>query len=209
MKKIFGAIICLSLTAVVGHAQNVFFNELHYDNAGADMNEFLEFAMDSSLDVSMVTVELYNGADGMVYGGMHSGTDFTLGSTVNGISFYYLSAGIQNGPDGMALSYGGSLVQFLSYEGTFMGTNGIANGVTSTDIGVFEDGTGTSSQSIGLNGTGRTYSDFTWAGPLDATPGGVNDGQEITAVPEPGTLLLLGLGAGLLGVVQRFRKKSF
>jgi uncharacterized protein len=213
MKKILGGFICLALTTVIGHAQNLYFNEIHYDNAGTDTGEFIEFAIDSALDVSMVSVELYNGANSTVYT-TTLGSAFTLGTTVDGISFYsftYPTDGIQNGaPDGMALGYGGTLVpgQFLSYEGTFTGSGGLADGVMSTDIGVSETSSTAAGTSLGLNGTGRNYSDFSWAGPITATPGDVNDGQEISAVPEPGTWLLLGLGAGLLGVVQRFRRKN-
>ena len=51
--------------------------------------------------------------------------------------------GIQNGaPDGVALSQNGTLVEFLSYEGSFAATNGSAAGTTSTDIGVAETGSG-------------------------------------------------------------------
>jgi hypothetical protein len=35
---------------------------------------------------------------------------------------------------------GGMVVQFLSYEGTFVATGGTAVGMTSVDIGVQEDG---------------------------------------------------------------------
>jgi hypothetical protein len=40
--------------------------------------------------------------------------------------------------------------------------NGAANGMTSTDIGVAENGTEAIGLSLQLKGTGTKYSDFTW-----------------------------------------------
>ena len=49
--------------------------------------------------------------------------------------------GMQNGaPDGLALVPGTTVVEFLSYEGAMTATNGPAVGLTSTDIGVSENG---------------------------------------------------------------------
>ena len=97
---------------------------------------------------------------------------FTVGSTSGNYAFYYVDfPGIQNGaPDGLALSYSGSVIpgQFLSYEGSFAATDGPAFGLTSTDIGVFEDGTEPIGLSLQLGGTGTQYSDFTWNSPAAA-----------------------------------------
>ncbi len=197
----FAAVAALSSA----HAQNVFLNEFHYDNAGADAGEFVEFAIASSLDVSNVTVELVNGSDGAVYA-THTGSEFTLGSTVNGISFYALAIpGIQNGaPDGIAIGFNGSLVagQFLSYEGAFTATSGLANGFLSMDIGISEAGTEPVGGSLGLVGSGRNFSDFTFAA---NSQGALNAGQMITAVPEPTVYMLLGFGILLCG--QRFLRR--
>ena len=77
---------------------------------------------------------------------------------------------IQNGsPDGIALGYDGSLIQFLSYEGTFTAIDGIANGVLSSDIGVSEDGNQTG-MSLGL----RTDIPNTWDLLIAQTPGQIN-----------------------------------
>ena len=74
-------------------------------------------------------------------------------------------------------SNGDTLVQFLSYEGSFTAVGGPANGVASTDIGVTETGSEPLGQSLQLRGTGSIYQDFTWAGPSPSSPGAVNAGQ--------------------------------
>lgn len=72
----------------------------------------------------------------------------------------------------------GDPVQFLSYDGTFTAVGGPADGMNSTDIGVCETGTGPADFSVQLTGTGRTYSDFTWAAEALSTFGSVNSGQQ-------------------------------
>ncbi len=161
---------------------NAWINEFHYDNPGTDVNEGVEVVIENAdlYSLSDFAVSLYNGNGGGVYG---SATldQFTEGSTVNGFTFYYyyFSSGIQNGPDGLALSYQDNLIsgQFISYEGSFTATEGPADGVTSTDIGVQEPGDdGTSLQ---LGGTGRLYGDFAWQSPLTATLGNININQTL------------------------------
>lgn len=167
---------------------NVWINELHYDDAGTDDGEFIEVAVASGIDINTVTVTLYNGSGGAAYnpGGLPNGlvplSTFTVGSTINGITFYSrLVAGIQNGaPDGLSLDVAGTLIEFLSYEGSFAAVGGVANGVMSTDIGVLEDGNGPAGASIGRVGNGREAAAFTWAIIADDTPGDSNSGQTIT-----------------------------
>ena len=72
-------------------------------------------------------------------------------------------------------------MQFLSYEGSFIATNGPANGMTSTDIGVSEGGSGPVGESLQLQGTGSSYEDFTWAGSSAGSPGMINDAQSFVA----------------------------
>ena len=75
----------------------------------------------------------------------------------------------------MPLSNDGSVVEFLSYEGTFTATNGVANGVASTDIGQAE----TSSTTIG-DSLQRLAGD-TWDAPRAETKGASN----VVAAPAP------------------------
>ena len=155
-------------------------NEFHYENASTDANEFIEVAVPTGFDVNVITVTLYNGADGTVYD-THALSTFTVGDTVNGVTFYSKAiAGIENGaPDGIALDINGTLLEFISYEGSFAGTAGVAMGVTSVDIGVSESATSLATDSLSLTGTGSTSSEFTWAVTATATPGSENTGQTI------------------------------
>lgn len=158
---------------------DVWINEIHYDNAGVDVDEGIEVAGPAGADLASYGLELYNGSNGAVYDSVPlSGVipDQQAGfGTV-----WFAIAGIQNGdPDGVALVYGGTQVlQFLSYEGTFAATNGPAAGMTSVDIGVAESTTSPVGESLQLVGTGNTYADFTWnPTTLLATPGQPNGGQ--------------------------------
>ena len=148
MKKITLTFL-LVITALFAQAQTVFINELHYDNTGADVGEFVEIAGPAGTNLTGWTVEFYNGANGTVYSTLNlSGTIDDEGSGYGALSF--LETGIQNGaPDGIALiDNTNTVIQFLSYEGSFTATAGTANGITSTDIGVSEAGTTPVGQSL-------------------------------------------------------------
>jgi Ca2+-binding RTX toxin-like protein len=157
----------------------VFLNEIHYDNSGADTNEGVEVAGPAGTDLSGWSIVLYNGLDGSTYG-----TAAALTGTVPdqqsgfGTAWFSIEA-IQNGaPDGLALvDPGGVTIQFVSYEGAFAATEGPANGMTSTDIGVAEAGTEPVDQSLQLGGTGTVAEDFAWQPSLGQTRGAVNQNQ--------------------------------
>ncbi len=182
-----------TLTIANDDSPNAWINELHYDNAGSDTGEFVEVSLPASFtDLANMEVVLYNGSNGETYDSAHALDSFTQGVTSNGFTLYSKAiSGIQNGPDGLALCYtsvlisSGGVAQFLSYEGAFAATNGCANGSTSTDIGVSESSGTAAGASLGLQGSGDDYSDFTWATFADDTPGAVNDAQvlpvELTA----------------------------
>jgi predicted extracellular nuclease len=158
-----------------------FINEIHYDNSGTDVNEFIELAGGVGWDLTGWRLVLYNGNPGQrnVYDTRNLSGTFA-NDTGNGWgfqTFYYPTNGIQNGggttiataePDGIALvDSNNNVVQFLSYEGTFTAagartTANPAGGITSTNIsgvtngvpsGAFEDGTQPRNWSIRLSGT--------------------------------------------------------
>jgi hypothetical protein len=188
---------------------SIWINELHYDNEGADLGEFVEVAAPVSLtDVSNVTLTLYNGSSGDAYSGPTSLLDFTLGDTVDGYVFYTLDVSLQNGsPDGLALARGDQVLQFLSYEGVFTASDGVAAGLLSTSLGVEETTSTPVGQSLQLGGRGTSYSDFTWQSPLANTMGTINHNQQV--VPEPASMILwlLALAAPLvLRGGQRLRR---
>ena len=169
-------------------------NEFHYDNAGADLNEFIEILVAPGYEGTSHEVEvyLYNGNGGGVYG-QHPLTSFTLNQTLpSGHRLYSkLIPRIQNGPDGIALVVNNEIVEFVSYEGTVTATEGPADGLTSNNIGVAQSnpvpapGTG----SVGLNGS------FEWTRFVNqSTPGQLNEQQL------PGPALIPGMALDNLTV---------
>jgi predicted extracellular nuclease len=187
--------LCLLVLAVAPSAlavpetpttTNVFFNEIHYDNTGTDEGEAIEVAAPSGTDLTGWTVVLYNGSNGQSYDTDPLGD---VAGTCGNYDLYvinYPTNGIQNGaPDGMALvDNNNTVIQFLSYEGTFTATNGPANGQTSTDIGVSQSGSGAVGNSLQLAGTGTLYSDFTWQAEGPNTFGACNTGQTFGEVSD-------------------------
>jgi predicted extracellular nuclease len=163
-----------------GAAPKPFINEIHYDNTGGDTGEAIEIAGPAGTDLTGWSLVLYNGNGGGSYGTTTlSGPIPDLGGGFGVVVVSYPSNGIQNGsPDGMALvDASNNVIQFLSYEGTFAATDGPANGMTSVDIGVSENGSGAVGDSLQLKGTGTTYEDFTWAPDAPNTFGAFNTGQ--------------------------------
>jgi predicted extracellular nuclease len=158
----------------------VFINEIHYDNASTDTGEAIEVAGPAGTDLTGWSLVRYNGNGGAVYG-----TDLLSGvipDQSNGFGFVVINYpvnGLQNGsPDGVALVDASNVViQFLSYEGSFVAVGGPADGMTSTDIVVSEGGSDPIGYSLQLAGTGTTYSDFSWAAAQQNTFGDVNTGQ--------------------------------
>jgi hypothetical protein len=191
MKQI-NIIFILFLLAVSLTAQNIWLNELHYDNEGTDEGEFIEVVLEDagSYTLSDFTITLYNGSYCTTYDSKTLDL-FTTGITSENFTLYYYefpANGIQNGsPDGIAIDYQGTLIpgQFLSYEGTFEAGDGPAIGVTSIDIGVVESGTTQIGESLQLLGDGSIYTDFVWQPPAAETPGNLNNGQTIGGTPQP------------------------
>ena len=166
----------------------IFVNELHYDNASTDADEGVEIAAPAGTDVSNLRLILYRD-DGTEYGA------YELGAPVAQCNDYDLytvmRSGIQNGPaDGLALVdvAANEALQLLSYEGTFTANEGIAAGLTSTDIGVEEPTTTPVGHSLQLSGEGGAYDDFAWQEPASATFGACNNNQTLGAPPTRVTL---------------------
>ncbi|MBY0495724.1 MAG: DNA/RNA non-specific endonuclease [Cyanobacteria bacterium] len=178
------ALLCLWITGSRAQGTpNIFINEIHYDNTGGDVGEFIEIAGPAGTNLAGYTIVLYNG-EGTPVGQQYNPVISLAGSIpnqMNGfgtLAFDYPVNGIQNGPrDGIALVQGSSVLQFLSYEGVVTASNGLAAGMTSTDIGVNEPGTGPVGDSIRLTGSGTGYSDFAWAASAPNSKGAVNQGQ--------------------------------
>ncbi|WP_414656572.1 hypothetical protein ACINK0_09715 [Deinococcus sp. VB343] len=162
-------------------------NELSYDTAATnDAPEFVEVVVPAGVDTSNLSLVLYNGNGGASYRTDSFSSTIVSTTTVGNHSLYTFNYPVVNGgtlqngaPDGLALCRGTELVQFISYEGEMVATNGCANGQTSMNIGVAQANTTPAGQSLQLNGSGNKYSDFTWQAPATATPGALNNGQTL------------------------------
>jgi len=168
-------------------------SEVHYDNSGTDTGEQIEISGPAGTDLTGWSVVLYNGSGGAPYSTRE--LTGTIPETCDGrgvIVLAYPQDGIQNGsPDGIALvSPGPTVVEFLSYEGTFVAVGGAANGLTSTDIGVSEVSTTPIGQSLARNGAG------VWSAPAANTFGSCNDQPlppvevaSVTVTPSPASVI--------------------
>ncbi|MGJ3235421.1 T9SS type A sorting domain-containing protein [Marivirga sp.] len=182
-KPIFLSVLFLLVFSHL-HAQNAWINEFHYDNVSTDEGEFVEIVLEDaeSYDLSLFNLSLYNGSDGETYSSSHSLDTFTAGDTENGYTIYFKNiSSIQNGPDAFSLDYNGNLIQFISYEGSFTGVGGPADGESSVDIGVEETTSTPVAESLQLSGSGAYYADFTWQAPASQTKGQLNNGQTLGA----------------------------
>ncbi len=168
--------------------QSIFVNEIHYDNSGADSNEGIEIAGPAGTDLTGWSIILYNGNGGATYNTVNLGGVIPNLQGNTGTLFFPIS-GLQNGaPDGFALvDNNNTVIQFLSYEGSFTAVGGLADGLISDDIGVAETGSTTVGFSLQLTGSGSVYTDFTWSGPIANTNDAVNTGQTFTGgvLPNP------------------------
>ena len=195
MKKLYFLIVLFSLS-LVGFAQTtVFINEIHYDNSGADVNEGFEVAGPAGTDLTNWSIVLYNGSTSST--GDDTYDTVTLSGTIPdqdngyGTLWFTPTSSIQNGaPDGIALVDDTStVIQFLSYEGSFTAEGGPADTMASTDIGVAETSSTLSTESLQLIGTGTTYEDFTWSGPAASSNGAVNSAQSFSTASNPSLLI--------------------
>jgi predicted extracellular nuclease len=190
-------VVMLATGTGLAGAQTVFVNEIHYDNTGTDTGEFVEIAGPAGTSVGGWRIVRYNGATpgaAVVYASPAAAETLPAGTLIPAtcgafgvVTIAYPTDGLQNGPsDAIALvDGGGSVVQFLSYEGVVTAANGPAAGLTSTDIGVSEVGTTPIGFSLQLQGTGTVYTDFAWAAPMASTPGACNAGQAFAGGDTP------------------------
>lgn len=167
-------------------AGSPYISELHYDNGGADANERVEIAAEPGTDLSGWTLVGVNGGNLAEY------SPQTLSGVVGDSGVLVVDfPNLQNGsPDGLALvAPDGTVVQFLSYEGAFTATIS-GQSVTSTDVGVVEDGSGSADGSIQLLAVGTwVVGDTNTFGAANGTGGGGGTG------PTPGECATDGVTA--------------
>jgi hypothetical protein len=147
------------------------FSEIHYDNTGADVGEAIEISGPAGTNVTGWKIYLYNGNGAVVYPPTVtlSGTiPATCGSRGVIVTNYAVN-GIQNGdPDAFALvDNTGTVIELLSYGGTFVAVGGPADGMVTKSIGVKEPGA--VGQSLQRDKAG------TWFPPAANTFGTCND----------------------------------
>lgn len=145
-------------------------NEVHYDNEGTDVEEFVEIFYASSAALSSpadYTIYLVNGSNGESYGSQTL-DNLTLTSDTFGQYYVWEPSSIQNGgPDGVALCGPSGLIQFWSYEGTFpgSGTGMCFDGVASTEMDASQAGDNPAGISLQFNPDAED-SDNPGVGPL-------------------------------------------
>jgi hypothetical protein len=160
-------------------------NEIHYDHVGTDGYEFIEIG--HTTPITGYRIALYDGNpwamslyfETVIEGPNPSGytaITFPIDFLQDGAS---TEAGFEG--DGIALVHpDGTVLEFLSYEGSFVAADGPAAGMTSIDIGVRESDTTPIDFSLQKcpNIPGNV-----WNGPLPNTGGRANANCSFDSVP--------------------------
>lgn len=186
-----------------------FISELHYDNEGTDVGEFVAVTAPSGTSFEGWSLELYNGETGLSYRTVHLAGSVVGGSPGWGEAYWDIGR-LQNGPDGVALvGPGAKVVDLIVYGGLFDLVDGPAAGATALELPVTEDRNtpvGWSLQRIG----GAT--EWAWrAGP--ESRGALNTGLRLASaaqVPAAGPMALLPAGGLALALsLALVRRRPF
>jgi hypothetical protein len=182
----------------------LFINEIDYDQPGVDSAEFIELAGTAGTNLNGWTIQLMNGADNLPYGNITLPSFTFTDETGTGWGFFVAGRpsvpgndfdlgadnSVQNGTsDGMQLiDPSSAIVQYVEYAGTALtGPNDIS------PAGIV-DGNVLANTSIYKTGMGSAFGDFSWDNQFGMiTPGALNPGETLTAVPEPVGLLVIGV----------------
>lgn len=184
-KKHFLSIILFTIGSCMA-LPHAWINEIHYDNAGTDRNEFVEVVVENPEQhyLGDLVLYMYNGYDGVQYC-LDAVDEFDPGEREGDFQFYtWFQRGIQNDTEGMILVFRDTLIDILAYEGTFTGNNEPAEGLIFPDIEVNESGSGPDTCSIYL--TGMPGSAWTYG---TATPGCLNTEQQLSEISSQVELL--------------------
>ncbi len=202
-------LLCAAALLPLPAAAEVFVNEFHYDDStsSGDTGERIEVVATAGESLSTYRIYLYNGATpsaATYYDNdlVPAGALTSCGASVRIATLTYPSNGIQNGaPDAIALVDGnGTLVHFLSYEGSVTGSNGPAAGRMSVNLPVSEDGSAPAGTSLQLGGTATGSAGFTWNASATQTFGSCNRGQTFSAPNPPPVVTSTTPANGATGV---------
>ncbi|MCS6934681.1 MAG: lamin tail domain-containing protein [Chitinophagales bacterium] len=174
---------------------NVWINEIHYDNTGTDTLEGYEIAGTAGVNLSCFRVHRYSAAGGGITYAIDTLSGIIPNQACGYGAVWFMKAPIQNAVDGLVLAYepqltgcgvnhADTILQLLSYEGTFTAGSGRAAGLTFTNIGVAESATTPVGYSLQLGGVGNTYQQFTWQGAQPNTYHAVNNNQYFCGPPQ-------------------------
>ena len=203
----FALLACAGFAGVTPlHAAVVepFISEVHYDNAGADVGEFVAVTGPRGLDLSGWEIALYNGSTGSVYGVVPLSGQLH-GGAGSWIEAYWPATGLQNGPDALALVTGlGAVVDFIAYEQAVTAVDGVAAGSTARLLPVSEGGSTASGESLQRIGS---LGEWAWIAGM-ASPGVLNRGLQLpgvdVALPQPAVIGLWSIGmTAWLGLRRR------
>ena len=201
--------LALSVCAVPVHASWLapFISELHYDNEGKDVGEFVAVTGPSGLDLSGWELVLYNGGDGRPYGAVE--LNGVLDSAAGGLAeAAWPFVGIQNGPDAVALiSPLDAVVDFIAYEAGVIATEGAAQDLSARLLSVVEDGGTPIGWSLQRSGTSSAEA---WTA-APATPGMLNAGLlqvDAREVPTAGVTTLWVAGWLLMMFSRRAHPRA-
>ena len=182
MKNKHFLFICFFMFGMLFALPHAWINEIHYDNAGVDKNEFVEVVVENPENhyLGDLVLYMYNGYDGIPYC-LDSIDEFDQGDREGQFQFYtWYQRGIQNDMEGMVLVFKDTILDILAYEGSFTGNNVPADGELFPDIGIQETGSGPDTNAIYLLGMPGSEWDY---GPV--SPGSLNPGQQLSDNPSP------------------------
>ncbi|MEK6675037.1 MAG: IPTL-CTERM sorting domain-containing protein [Planctomycetota bacterium] len=172
----------MSLIGVSAASGQVVINEIDYDQPGTDATEFVELFGPGGLSLSGWSLVFYNGSGGAVYltvaltGSIPVDGYYVVGCTgvTNVDQTLTACNSVQNGaPDGVVLANGATVVDALSYEGSFTAVGGVAAGMLLSDIG-------TDTGSVAAEGLSQCPDGTGSFAVRPSTPGVANDCPSVT-----------------------------
>lgn len=171
--------------------ESVFINEVHYRNAGPDIDEGVEIAGPADKDLSSYVLFPYgfsyspelNMSGGIIYDTLElTGRIDDEGNQFG--SVWVPVPGMWDARAGIVLynKTTETVVQFLSYRGGFEAIEGVALGMTSDNVIPTQSINNPDSMSVQLAGTGECPSDLYWVGLVLSSRGAINANQNLLPI---------------------------